>query len=82
MKIVPNPSVRDAYLWVYATAEKDCELTLSQSGLCIGAINIYLNEGQNQISLQSFDDIPSGIYFIQLHDGKHTNVLKWVKTGY
>lgn len=80
MKIVPNPSGRDAYLWVFATTDKDCELTLSQSGLRMGDINVHLNEGLNQISLQSFDDIPQGLYFIQLRDDKHNNWVKWVKS--
>ena len=82
IKVVPNPSGKDASVWVYADAQQDAELTLSQSGSHMNSIHIHLDEGFNEISLQSFVDLPSGIYFIQLCDDKHSSVIKWVKSDY
>ena len=79
LKIVPNPSGSDAHLWVNAATTQDCVLTLSKAGARITSINVHLEKGQNEISLQSFDDIPSGMYFIQLCDNKNNKVIKWVK---
>jgi hypothetical protein len=80
IRIVPNPSGEDATLIIQSTIEVNCSLHVIHNAQVIGSKNISLLQGENNISLEPFSEVPTGLYFVQIRTKDSTDVVKWIKT--
>lgn len=81
VRLAPNPSGREASLMINSNHEIKSDLLLIHNGQVIGSINTSLHQGENDISLETFSEIPPGLYFIQIRTKDSIDVVKWLKSG-
>ncbi|MFN0176709.1 MAG: T9SS type A sorting domain-containing protein, partial [Saprospiraceae bacterium] len=79
MKIEPNPSLGNAVLSVFSPVDMEAKISASSLDGKHLAVNVDLLEGQNRLSLASFEPLPAGFYFITISTNKFKQVVKWVK---
>jgi len=78
MQILPNPAKQFATLNVFAGTSAETQVVLINSiGQKVLEQQISLNSGKNLITL-NLSQLPSGVYFAQLSDGKNLSTRKLI----
>jgi hypothetical protein len=78
MQILPNPAKQFATLNVFAGTAAETQVVLINSiGQKVLEQQISLNSGKNLITL-NLSQLPSGVYFAQLSDGKNLSTRKLI----
>lgn len=77
--IEPNPSSGTAFLHIISGKETPATIRIHGSNgiTCFAETRILY--GDNQVSLSSFEHLPAGMYFVEIHSAEQRVGLKWVK---
>lgn len=79
INITPNPSAGTAFLSAFSKNEIAAEVRVLGLAGRVLSFQTRLIEGENQIPLTGFDELPAGFYFVEINAGEKRKTAKWAK---